>query len=118
MRIKHGERDVKVDPGGLKERPKGQAEPKTEICPMLVGLNRMGCRWEHCQWWVVDEELAPEGICAIVALARGALAGVPPGMGRDEDDEEDDEEKDGWLSRRGEPGSNKPRAYGPDAENE
>ena len=43
--------------------------PRQQICPLLAGLNRMGCRGPHCQWWVPAEEDVEQGDCAMVVLA-------------------------------------------------
>jgi hypothetical protein len=44
--------------------------PRTQVCPLLAGLNRMGCRGPHCQWWVPYDD-AESGDCAMVFLALG-----------------------------------------------
>jgi hypothetical protein len=45
--------------------------PRTQICPLLAGLNRMGCRGPHCQWWIPYDD-AEAGDCAMVFLALGS----------------------------------------------
>jgi hypothetical protein len=43
-----------------------------EICPLIVSLNRIGCRGDECRWWIEDAEAAPQGECALVLLALSA----------------------------------------------
>ena len=43
-----------------------------DICPLLAGLNRMGCRGDKCRWWIADEEVAEHGECALALLALAA----------------------------------------------
>ena len=50
---------------------KYEIETRDQICPLLAGLNRMGCRGLHCQWWVPSED-QKTGDCAMVYLAIGS----------------------------------------------
>jgi len=73
LRIQHGGTEVRLRE---KESALGGRAKITEldrIRPLLAGLNRVGCRGGHCQWWVTHDHLAPEGDCALVVLA-GAMA--------------------------------------------
>ncbi len=47
--------------------------PRQQICPLLAGLNRMGCRGPHCQWWIPCDQDVEQGDCAIVYVALGSL---------------------------------------------
>jgi len=72
IRIRHG-----LHPDG--EKTPSRLRPRSQICPLLAGLNRMGCRGPHCQWWVPYED-AETGDCAMVLVALGNGSALSDGL--------------------------------------
>ncbi len=73
MRIDHQGTEVRLREKVAPAHSKIVVTEGDRICPLLAGLNRMGCRGDHCQWWMAHKRLAPDGDCALVVLA-GAMA--------------------------------------------
>ena len=56
------------DTHGGRTDSKYRIDTRDQICPLLAGLKRMGCRGLHCQWWIPSEDI-DAGECAMVHVA-------------------------------------------------